>query len=95
MRLQNRNSVCHSAIIFANALMHKGTTVDAFLRQNLEWLSRATNWAKFSATAGLGIIHSGHLAQVRFSNEADSQTQGLCKGVYAFAGLVLAMVVSQ
>ena len=63
--LQNRNSVCHSAIIFANALMHKGTTVDAFLRQNLEWLSRATNWAKFSATAGLGVIHSGHLAQVR------------------------------
>lgn len=66
VRLQNRNSVCHSAIIFANALMHKGTTVDAFLRQNLEWLSRATNWAKFSATAGLGVIHSGHLAQVRF-----------------------------
>lgn len=62
--LQNRNSVCHSAIIFANAVMHKGTTVDAFLRQNLEWLSRATNWAKFSATAGLGVIHSGHLSQV-------------------------------
>ncbi len=61
---QNRNSVCHSAIIFANALMHKGTTVDAFLRENLEWLSRATNWAKFSATAGLGVIHSGHLSQV-------------------------------
>lgn len=56
--------MCHSAIIFANAVMHKGTTVDAFLRDNLEWLGRATNWAKFSATAGLGVIHSGHLAQV-------------------------------
>lgn len=33
--MQHRNSVCHSAIIFANALMHKGTTVDAFLRQVL------------------------------------------------------------
>lgn len=62
--MQARLSVCHSAIIFANAVMHKGTTVDAFLRENLEWLSRATNWAKFSATAGLGVIHSGHLAQV-------------------------------
>ena len=59
-----RNSVSHSAIIFANALMHCGTTVDSFLRDNLDWLSRATNWAKFSATAGLGVIHRGHLAEV-------------------------------
>ncbi len=34
-----------------------GTTVDMFLRENMDWLSRATNWAKFSATAGLGVIH--------------------------------------
>ena len=37
--------------------MHAGTTIDTFLRDNLDWLSRATNWAKFSATAGLGVIH--------------------------------------
>ncbi|CAA0839995.1 26S proteasome non-ATPase regulatory subunit 1 homolog A [Striga hermonthica] len=60
-----RNSVCHSATIFANAIMHAGTTVDTFLRDNLDWLSRATNWAKFSATAGLGVIHRGHLQQGR------------------------------
>jgi hypothetical protein len=35
-------------------------------RENLDWLTRATNWAKFSATAGLGVIHRGHLSQVRF-----------------------------
>lgn len=55
--VEARNSVCHSAVIFANATMHSGTTVDAFLRENLDWLSRATNWAKFNATAGLGVIH--------------------------------------
>lgn len=54
-----RQSVCHSATVFANAMMHCGTTVDTFLRDNLEWLGRATNWAKFSATAGLGVIHKG------------------------------------
>uniref|UniRef100_A0A2K6RT03 26S proteasome non-ATPase regulatory subunit 1 n=1 Tax=Rhinopithecus roxellana TaxID=61622 RepID=A0A2K6RT03_RHIRO len=27
---------------------------------NLEWLARATNWAKFTATASLGVIHKGH-----------------------------------
>jgi 26S proteasome regulatory subunit N2 len=30
-----------------------------------EWLGRATNWSKFSATAGLGVIHRGHLQQGR------------------------------
>jgi 26S proteasome regulatory subunit N2 len=87
--VEMRNSVCHSSTICANAIMHAGTTVDTFLRENLvydfstasalslavapfhkaivfqEWLSRATNWAKFSATAGLGVIHRGHLQQGR------------------------------
>ncbi|PKA62417.1 26S proteasome non-ATPase regulatory subunit 2 1A [Apostasia shenzhenica] len=63
--VETRNSVCYSATVCANALMHAGTTVDAFLRENLEWLSKATNWVKFSATAGLGVIHKGHLKQGR------------------------------
>ncbi|CAG8444505.1 8265_t:CDS:10 [Diversispora eburnea] len=61
--LESRNSVYHSAVTFANAFMNAGTTSDEFLRQNLEWLSRATNWSKFSATAALGVIHKGHLSQ--------------------------------
>jgi hypothetical protein len=35
--------------------------VDLFLRQNMDWLARAVNWAKFSATASLGVIHKGHI----------------------------------
>ncbi|KAL5537890.1 hypothetical protein UlMin_045294 [Ulmus minor] len=63
--VEMRNSVCHSATIYANSIMHAGTTVDTFLRENLVKLIRATNWAKFSATAGLGVIHRGHLQQGR------------------------------
>ena len=55
-----RNSICHTATVIANSFMHSGTTTDTFLRDNLEWLGRATNWAKFSATASLGVIHKGH-----------------------------------
>jgi hypothetical protein len=33
--VEMRNSVCHSATIYANALMHAGTTADTFLRENL------------------------------------------------------------
>lgn len=33
--VEMRNSVTHSATIYANAVMHAGTTVDTFLRENL------------------------------------------------------------
>ena len=60
-----RNSVCHSATVIANGLMHAGTTSDQFLRDNLEWLTRAVNWAKFTATASIGVIHKGHVKHAR------------------------------
>jgi 26S proteasome regulatory subunit N2 len=43
--------------------MHSGTTSDVFLRENLEWLGLASNWSKFSATAGLGVIHKGYFEE--------------------------------
>lgn len=55
-----RISICHTATVIANAYMHSGTTSDQFLRDNLDWLARATNWAKLTATASLGVIHRGH-----------------------------------
>lgn len=59
-KLEARNSVTHNATVMAHAIMHVGTTVDVFLRTNLEWLGRAKNWAKFTATASIGVIHKGH-----------------------------------
>ena len=35
-----RVSICHTATVIANGLMHSGTTHDQFLRDNLDWLSR-------------------------------------------------------
>lgn len=43
--------------------MHCGTTSDTFLRENLEWLGKASNWSKFTATAALGVIHKGHFEE--------------------------------
>ena len=63
--VESRNSVCHSATVLANALMHAGTTCDKFLRENLDWLAKATNWARFSATAGVGVIHRGRTKESR------------------------------
>lgn len=63
--IESRNSVCHAAAVWANAMMHAGTGVDAFLRSNLDWLAKAANWAKFGATAGLGVIQRGNVAEGR------------------------------
>lgn len=63
--LDGRNSIFHSAITFENAFLHAGTTDDSWIRSNLEWLGKATNWSKFSATAALGVIHKGNLSQGR------------------------------
>ena len=61
--LEARNSIFHTAVSLANAFMHAGTTNDRFFRENLEWLSKAVNWSKFTATAALGVIHRGNLSQ--------------------------------
>ena len=55
-----RHPICHTATIISNGIMHCGTTSDQFLRDNLDWLSRAINWSKFTATASLGLIHKKH-----------------------------------
>ncbi|RDD41259.1 26S proteasome non-ATPase regulatory subunit 1 [Trichoplax sp. H2] len=55
-----RNGMAHTATVIANAFMHYGTMSDTFLRDNLDWLGRAANWAKFTATASLGVIHKGN-----------------------------------
>lgn len=61
--LEARNSIFHTGVTFANAFMNSGTTNDSFIRENLEWLGKAVNWSKFTATAALGVIHRGNISQ--------------------------------
>lgn len=63
--LEGRNSIFHSAVTFCNAFMNQGTTNDKFFRDNLDWLGKAVNWSKFTATAALGVLHRGNLKQAR------------------------------
>lgn len=41
--------------------MNAGTMNANFFRDNLDWLGKAVNWSKFTATAALGVIHRGDL----------------------------------
>ena len=51
----------HCATIVSYAFMQAGTTVNAWLRDNQAWLQRANHWARFTATAAIGVINQGHL----------------------------------
>ena len=55
-----RSSVLHNCAVSAHAFLNAGTTNDSFLRDHLDWMKKASNWAKFSATASMGVIHTGH-----------------------------------
>jgi len=61
--IDGKNSITHNGTVIAHGLMQCGTTSDVFLRKNLEWLAKASNWSKFSATASLGVIHKGHIKE--------------------------------
>ncbi|KIW72108.1 hypothetical protein PV04_00328 [Phialophora macrospora] len=61
--LEARYSIFHTAVTLCAGLMHAKTANDTFFRNNLEWLGKATNWSKFTATAVFGVIHQGNITQ--------------------------------
>ncbi|KIV94288.1 hypothetical protein PV10_02070 [Exophiala mesophila] len=63
--LEARFSIYHTAVSLATGFMHAKTANDSFFRDNLEWLGKAVNWSKFTATAALGVIHQGNINQAQ------------------------------
>lgn len=59
-KVEHRSSILHNATVVAHAYMQAGTTCDHFLRDNLDWMGKANHWAKFTATASIGVVHQGH-----------------------------------
>lgn len=86
-----RLSVLHTGTIVANAIMHCGTLRDTFLRENLDWLSKAINWAKFTTTAGLGVIHRGHVKEAKNVMDPYLPKPGLNASPYTEGGSLFAM----
>lgn len=52
-----------SSMMFNPESLHTSPQVDTFLRDNLDWMSRASHWAKFTATASIGVVHRGHMKE--------------------------------
>ena len=89
--VEPRNSVCHGATVFANAMMNASTTNDSFLRDNLDWLAKATNWSKFSATSGLGVIHKGNIKNSKSVLSPYLPSSGSSSSPYSEGGSLYAL----
>ena len=89
--LDARSSIYHSALSFANAFMNAGTTSDKFLRENLEWLAKASNWSKFTATAALGILNKGNLKEGISILRPYLPQDGVTSSVYSEGGSLFAL----
>jgi len=59
----SRNSMLHNATVISHSYANAGTRDTSFLRNNLEWMGKASNWAKFIATSSIGVIHKGHVKE--------------------------------
>jgi 26S proteasome regulatory subunit N2 len=59
--VEKGGSVPHLAVILANSIYNSHTKNDTFLKENIEWIAKATNWARFTASASLGVIHKGNV----------------------------------
>lgn len=89
--LDARNSIYHSGMTFSNAFMHAGTTSDRFLRDNLDWLAKASNWSKFTATAALGVINKGNLKEGLSILRPYLPQDGISSSAYSEGGSLFAL----
>jgi len=49
--------VIHEGVLLYNGLTFAGTTNDNFMRKFHKWISKATHWSNFNATASFGMVH--------------------------------------
>lgn len=68
-----------------------GTTNDQFLRDNLEWMARANNWGKFTATTQLGVIHKGNIENGMKLLKPYLPTDGVSSSFYSEGGSLFAL----
>jgi len=87
----NRNSVLHNALVVSHGFSNAGTASTQFLRDNLDWMAKASNWAKFTATASVGVVHAGHVGDATMLLRAYLPQGGASASPYSEGGALYAL----
>jgi 26S proteasome regulatory subunit N2 len=88
---EGRTSILHNATVVAHGYMNAGTTRDAFLRENLDWLGKASNWNKFTAVASIGVVHKGHVHESMALLQPYLPQGGISSSPYSESGALYAL----
>lgn len=89
--VEKGGSVSHLAVIIANSFFNSHTQNDSFLKDNLEWCGKATNWARFTASASMGAIHMGNTTKGYDVIKSYLPGQSVVPSLYAQAGAYYAL----
>lgn len=91
--LEPKNMTLHQATVAAHGFMFAGTANTSFVREQMDWFKKSTNWAKFSATASIGVIHrpKGTLQQSKAELQAYLPQASGSTSPYSEGGALYAM----
>lgn len=89
--IENRGSILHNATVVSHAYMNAGTTRDVFLRENLDWLGKASNWSKFTAVGSIGVVHKGQVHQSMQLLQPYLPVAGRSSSPYSESGALFAL----
>ena len=88
---ENRTAILHNSTVVCHAYMYCGTTIDSYLRDNLKWLGKASNWAKFTAVASIGVVNKGHVHESMNLLQPYLPQGGVSASPYSEAGALYAL----
>jgi 26S proteasome regulatory subunit N2 len=88
---EGRTIVLHNSAVVAHAYLNCGTTTDTFLRQNLDWLGRASCWSKFTAVASIGVVNKGHVHESMNLLQPYLPQGGMSSSPYSESGALYAL----
>lgn len=68
-----------------------GTANDQYLKTNIDWVSKASNWAKFSIASTLGMMHIHNYSQASIVLEPYLKSEHINTSPYSGGGAFYAL----
>ena len=92
--VEKGGSIENLGVILTNSFSNSHTGNDEFIKKNMAFVTKATNWARFLATASLGVINMGNTKNSRtimrdyLPGGANSRSIYCIGGAYYGIGLI-------
>ena len=89
--VEKGSNIENLGVILTNSFSNSHTGNDEFIKKNMAFVSKATNWARFVATASLGVINMGNVKNSRGIMRAYLPGGENAKSIYCIGGAYYAI----